>query len=234
MATGRFVSYLRVSTDRQGRSGLGLEAQRAAVTDFLNGGNWRLVSEVVEVESGKRKDRPKLAEALALCRAHRATLVVAKLDRLARNAAFLLSLRDAGVEFLACDMPDANRMTVGILAVVAEHEREMISARTKAALAAAKARASREGRTLNLGGFRGRAGTPQDAAKARAARSRKAIERASTLAPLIARIDPDSASLRVVASRLNEENVPTSSGKGVWTAAAVARLRERIAAIGAN
>src|SRR5699024_6858370 len=92
MASGRFISYLRVSTDRQGKSGLGLEAQRAAVADFLNGGDWRLVAEIVEVESGKRKDRSKLEEALALCRAHRATLVFAKLDRLARNAAFLLCL----------------------------------------------------------------------------------------------------------------------------------------------
>jgi DNA invertase Pin-like site-specific DNA recombinase len=229
MANGRFVSYLRVSTDRQGRSGLGMEAQRAAVTDYLNGGRWHLVAEVVEVESGKRKDRPKLAEALALCRAHRATLLVAKLDRLARNAAFLLSLRDAGVEFVACDMPDANRMTVGILAVVAEHEREMISARTKAALAAAKARAKREGRTLNLGGFRGRAGTAEDTARARAARSKKAAEHAAALAPLLARLDPGgTASLRVLAQRLNGESVPTASGNGLWTAAAVARLRGRL------
>lgn len=229
MANGRFVSYLRVSTDRQGRSGLGLEAQRAAVTDYLNGGRWNLVAEVVEVESGKRKDRPKLAEALSLCRAHRATLLVAKLDRLARNAAFLLSLRDAGVEFVACDMPDANRMTVGILAVVAEHEREMISARTKAALAAAKARAKREGRKLNLGGFRGRAGTAEDASRARAARSRKALDHAAALAPLINRIDPTgTASLRALASHLNDENVPTARGDGKWTATAVARLKGRL------
>lgn len=223
MANGRFVSYLRVSTDKQGRSGLGLEAQRAAVTNFLNGGNWQLVAEVVEVESGKRKDRPKLAEAIALCRAHRATLVVAKLDRLARNAAFLLNLRDAGIEFLACDMPDANRMTVGILAVVAEDEAERISARTKAALAAAKARGK------VLGGFRGHAASAEDAANARAAKSRKADERAANLAPILARLDPDgSASLRSLARRLNEESVPTPSGNGEWTAAAVARLRERL------
>ena len=226
MSNGRFISYLRVSTDRQGRSGLGLEAQRTAVTSYLNGGSWQLVAELVEIESGKRNDRPKLAEALALCRAHRATLVVAKLDRLARNAAFLLNLRDSGVEFVACDMPDANRMTIGIMAVMAEHEREMISARTKAALAEAKTRAAREGRVLNLGGFRGRAGTAKDTAKARAARSAKVAKHAAALAPLITRIDPNgSLSLRAIAAQLIAEGVPTPSGKGQWTATAVARLR---------
>jgi DNA invertase Pin-like site-specific DNA recombinase len=223
MANGRFVSYLRVSTDKQGRSGLGLEAQRAAVADFLNGGSWSPVAEVVEVESGKRRDRPKLAEALALCRAHRATLVVAKLDRLARNAAFLLSLRDAGVEFVACDMPDANRMTVGILAVVAEDEAERISARTKAALAAAKARGAK------LGGFRGRAGTSEDTARARAAKTAKAESRAANLAPIIARLDPaGDMSLHGLARLLTAEGIPTPAGSGGWTATSVARLRMRI------
>src|ERR687889_688275 len=119
MAEGRFVSYLRVSTDRQGRSGLGLEAQRKAVEDFLNGGRWKLIAEFVEVESGKRDDRPKLAEALALCRLHGATLVIAKLDRLSRDAHFLLGLQKAGVRFVAADMPEANEMVVSIMAVVA-------------------------------------------------------------------------------------------------------------------
>ena len=129
MASGRFVAYYRVSTERQGISGLGLEAQRQAVLDFLNGGRWKLVEEYTEVESGKRADRPELAKAFAACRLHRATLVIAKLDRLSRGAAFLLNLRDAGVDFVAADMPDANRMTVAILACVAEHEREAISQR---------------------------------------------------------------------------------------------------------
>src|SRR3954454_23560118 len=119
MASGRFVAYLRVSTDRQGRSGLGLEAQRKAVEDFLNGGGWDLIAEFVEVESGKRDDRPKLAEALALCRLHNATLVIAKLDRLSRDAAFLLGLQRAGVRFVAADMPEANELVAGIMAVVA-------------------------------------------------------------------------------------------------------------------
>jgi DNA invertase Pin-like site-specific DNA recombinase len=138
--TGKFVAYYRVSTQRQGRSGLGLEAQQKAVRDHLNGGNWRLVAEVTEVESGKRSDRPKLAEALKLCRLHGATLIIAKLDRLARNVAFISNLMDAGVEFHAVDFPQANRLTVHILAAVAEHEAKVISERTKAALAAAKRR----------------------------------------------------------------------------------------------
>src|SRR6478609_1044909 len=150
MAKGRYVSYLRVSTDRQGRSGLGLEAQRKAVEDFLNGGRWDLIAEFVEVESGKRDDRPKLAEALGLCRLHNATLVIAKLDRLSRDAAFLLGLQKAGVRFVAADMPEANELVVGIMAVVAQAERKMISTRTKAALAAAKARGARLGKPENL------------------------------------------------------------------------------------
>ena len=223
MTDARFIAYLRVSTDRQGRSGLGLEAQRAAVTDYLNGGAWTLIAEVVEVESGANGDRPELARALALCRAHRAVLVVAKLDRLARDAHFLLGLQKSGVDFLACDMPSANRMTVGIMAVVAEEERRMISARTKAALAAAKAR----GRVL--GGFRGRAGTATDTAKARAALKHNADARAEALVPILARLDPDgTASLNALARALAAENVPTPSGRGAWTPTAVARLRARL------
>jgi DNA invertase Pin-like site-specific DNA recombinase len=147
--TGKFVAYYRVSTQRQGRSGLGLEAQQTAVRDFLNGGDWRLVAEVTEVESGKGSDRPKLAEALKLCRLHGATLVIAKLDRLARNVAFISNLMESGVEFHAVDFPQANRLTVHILAAVAEHEAKAISERTKAALAAAKRRG------VKLGGYRG-------------------------------------------------------------------------------
>src|ERR1700733_3303859 len=118
---GKFVSYLRVSTKRQGESGLGLEAQREAVTTYLNGGRWRLVEEFVEVESGRRDDnRPELEKAFAACRAFNAKLVIAKLDRLSRDAHFLLGLDKAGVEFIAVDMPHANRLTVGIMALVAE------------------------------------------------------------------------------------------------------------------
>src|SRR6516165_4391847 len=137
---GKFVAYFRVSTDRQGKSGLGLEAQREAVMNFLNGGPWALVGEFTEVESGKRADRPQLEKALAACKRQKAKLVIAKLDRLSRNLAFVATLMESGVEFVAVDNPHANKLTVHILAAVAQHEREMISERTKAALAAAKKR----------------------------------------------------------------------------------------------
>src|SRR4051794_12265193 len=122
MAQGQFVAYYRVSTERQGRSGLGLEAQQEAVRAYLNGGSWRLVAEVIEVESGKRSDRPKLAEALRLCRMHGATLIIAKLDRLARNVAFVSNLMESGVEFTAVDFPPGNRPTGHILSGVGEHK----------------------------------------------------------------------------------------------------------------
>ena len=128
---GKFVAYFRVSTDRQGKSGLGLEAQREAVMNYLNGGSWQLVGEFTEVESGKHSDRPQLAAALAACKKHRAKLVIAKLDRLSRNLAFIATLMEAGAEFIAVDNPHASKLTVHILAAVAQHEREMISQRTK-------------------------------------------------------------------------------------------------------
>ena len=136
----RFVSYLRVSTTRQGASGLGLEAQRETVLSYLNGGDWTLLAEFVEVESGKQDDRPKLREAIRYAKATGSRLVVSKLDRLSRDAAFLLSLQKEGVDFVVAESPDINRLTVGVLALVAEQEREAISKRTKEALQAAKAR----------------------------------------------------------------------------------------------
>ena len=135
MAEGAFVAYYRTSTDRQGRSGLDLEVQRKAVADFLNGGNGRLVAECTEVERSKHADRPALAKALEACRLRRAKLIIAKLDRLSRDAPFLLGLEKAGVDFVAADMPTANRLTVGIMAMVADEERRMISKCTTEALA---------------------------------------------------------------------------------------------------
>ena len=136
----RFVGYFRVSTDKQGRSGLGLDAQQEAVSRFVQARSSKLISEIVEIESGTRADRPMLAEALRLCRVHRATLLIAKLDRLARNVAFISNLMESGVEFEAVDFPSANRLTIHILSAVAEHEAGMIRERTKSALAAAKKR----------------------------------------------------------------------------------------------
>src|SRR5436190_15055306 len=137
---GKFIAYFRVSTDKQGKSGLGVEAQRKAVLDYLNGGRWSLMQEFVEIESGKHNDRPQLTAALAACKKHRAKLVIAKLDRLSRNLAFIAALMESGVEFVAVDNPHATKLTVHILAAVAEHEREMIAQRTRDALQAAKAR----------------------------------------------------------------------------------------------
>lgn len=228
MTTGKFISYLRVSTAKQGRSGLGLEAQRKAVEDYLNGGTWQVIEEFVEVESGRNNKRPKLAEAIALCRATGATLVVAKIDRLARNAAFLLSLKEAGIEFVAADMPDANRLTVGIMALVAEQEREAISKRTKEALAAAKARGVQLG-AYRGGKFVGRAGTAEDAKRASQARTERFRQSAMAKAPLLQRIDPDgSMSLRQIAGHLNQMGVPTVSGRGAWSANSVRRLKAYI------
>lgn len=223
MANGKFISYLRVSTKKQGDSGLGLEAQRETVSGYLNGGSWQLVAELVEVESGGKTDRPKLTEALALCRNHGATLIVAKLDRLARDAHFLLGLQAAGVDFVAVDMPSANRLTVGIMALVAEEERHLVSARTKSALAAAKARG------VKLGGFRGRAGTTEDLDKARAARTAKANAKANDLSPILATMAGLSHS--EVARRLNADGILSPRGKAaVWSPMAVSRLRAKLTA----
>jgi DNA invertase Pin-like site-specific DNA recombinase len=139
-----FVAYYRVSTDKQGKSGLGLDAQRQAVTYFVNG-RGEIRAEFTEIESGRKNDRPQLLEALATCRRLKATLVIARLDRLARNVAFISNLMESRVDFVAVDMPEANRLTIHILAAVAEHEREMISKRTKAALQVAKMRGIRLG-----------------------------------------------------------------------------------------
>src|SRR5215471_12766625 len=201
--TGKFAAYYRVSTQRQGRSGLGLEAQQTAVRDYLNGGDWRLVAEVTEVESGKRSDRPKLAEALKLCRVHSATLIIAKLDRLARNVAFTSNLMESGIEFHAVDFPQANRLTIHILATVAEHEAKVISERTTAALAAAKRRG------VQLGGYRGTTITKAMRKAAKAAIEKRVDARAADLMPTIAELQAAGAtSLRAIAAGLNERGIP--------------------------
>ena len=155
-----YVAYFRCSTERQGRSGLGLEAQRKLVQDFL-GKDWPPVAEYTEVESGKNDSRPQLAKALAECRRLGASLVIAKLDRLGRRLSFIAGLMDQDVPFFAADMPHADRFRLHLEAVIAEDERRRISERTKAALQAAKARGTK------LGGYRGHTIRPKDAAKGR-------------------------------------------------------------------
>ncbi len=217
MAIGNFVAYYRVSTDKQGKSGLGLEAQRVAVEDFLNGGNWDLVEEFTEVESGSRKDRPELERAMAACRKHKATLVIAKLDRLARNVAFVANLMESGVEFVAVDMPQANKLTVHILAAVAEHERELISQRTRDALAAAKARGVKLGNP-NIAMAR---------AKGQLVIKSKADKHAQNILPVITAIrDAGVTSLRGIANALNQRGIETARG-GSWHAASVGRIIQR-------
>jgi DNA invertase Pin-like site-specific DNA recombinase len=220
MAVGRFVAYYRVSTAQQGRSGLGLEAQREAVRCYLNGGNWTLADEVTEVESGKRNDRPELDRALGLCRLYGATLVVAKLDRLARNVAFISKLMESGVDFVAADFPEANRLTVHILAAVAEHEAAMISQRTKSALAVAKARGVKLGNPANL------RNQLVGSARSNAAKAAKADKRAADLLPVIVPLKAGGASLRQIAERLTCRGIPAPRG-GTWSAVAVKRILDR-------
>src|SRR4051794_36153667 len=222
MAVGKFVAYYRASTARQGQSGLGREAQEAVRT-FLNGGNWHLLAEVEEVESGRRSDRPKLTEALRLCRLHGATLVIAKLDRLARNVAFISNLMESGVDFVAVDFPQANRLTVHILAAVAEHEREMIAARTKAALAAAKARGRRLGGDRSNFGLIQHHGHPASLA----IRSAKANKRAADLTPVIRELQSSGASLHAIAAELTRRGIETPRKGGRWKAVQVKRVLDR-------
>jgi DNA invertase Pin-like site-specific DNA recombinase len=214
----RYVAYLRVSTEGQGRSGLGLEAQRAAVEAHAATTGGRIVSEFVEVESGRRKDRPQLAAALAACRTTRATLVIAKLDRLARNVAFVSNLMESGVEFVAADMPAVNRLTVHILAAVAEEEARMISARTRAALAAAKARGVR------LGNPRLLARDAELSAKGNAVQVANARRRASSVLPYIEGARRAGArTLAEIAEALMARGVPAPRGGDRWSPAQVRR-----------
>jgi DNA invertase Pin-like site-specific DNA recombinase len=187
--------------------------------DYLNGGKWNLVAEVTEIETGKNAERPKLAEALALCHLYRARLVVAKLDRLARNLHFLTTLMKDGVDFICCDMPTTNRLTIHILAAVAEAEAEMISTRTKAALAAAKARG------VKLGNPRGL--TLENAAKGRQmglkTRQDKRSKLREQVLPVIEPLRLSGHSYAAIAAHLNERNIPAARGSR-WSATQIFRL----------
>ena len=224
----QFVAYYRVSTDKQGRSGLGLDAQREAVAEFIRLHKGELLAEFEEVESGRKveSERPALAEALQGCRAYRALLLVAKLDRLARNAAFLHRLRESGIRFTCCDMPDANELTVGILALVAEDEARKISERTKAALAAAKRRG------IVLGGYRGGANTHLAESSRKSIHMRKvqSVEHARNVWPYVAPLVQEGHSLGFIARELSRVGrVKTPSGATNWTATAVRRVIARVA-----
>jgi DNA invertase Pin-like site-specific DNA recombinase len=225
---GKYISYLRVSTAKQSESGLGLEAQRAAVEAWLNGGNWQLVDEVVEVESGKsHRNRPGLTKALEGCRRYGAKLIISRLDRLSRDPVFLLSLRDAGIDFTAVDLPNANRMTVGVMALVAEQEREAISSRTKAALQAAKARGVKLGNPRpETASFRDRAVAAEAGTKGGAASQAAADQFARLIQPLLEG-ELAGLSANAAAAELNRRGVQTARG-GSWTARSVINIRTRL------
>ena len=217
----KFVTYLRVSTDRQGRSGLGLEAQRAAVVDYV-ASKGEIAAEYVEIESGKKNDRPQLASALAEAKRIGAVLLIAKLDRLARNVAFIANLLEAGVEIAAADMPEANRFLLHVMAAVAEHEAQAISDRTRVALAAAKARGVALGWAMP-----GRAGEQRNAARKGAERNaHKADQYARNVLPVIRQIGARGASLRQIADELNMRGIKTARG-GLWYAATVRNILAR-------
>lgn len=221
----RLVAYHRVSTARQGRSGLGLAAQENAVTSLARDRGADVIASFTEVESGKRADRPELAKALQLARLTGATLAIAKLDRLSRNAAFLLTLRDSGVRFLAADMPEANDLTVGIMALVAQQEREAIARRTKEALAAAKARGTKLGNPNGAAALR-RAGKGGVALRTTVATNADANAR--RLTPVVEAIrDAGHVSLRAVAAQLNQRGIMTRRG-GQWHVSNVKNLIARI------
>jgi DNA invertase Pin-like site-specific DNA recombinase len=220
----KFVSYCRVSTARQGKSGLGLEAQLAAITEFLNGGQWKLIAEYVEVETGKNDDRPKLRQALHRAKVTGATLVIAKLDRLSRNLRFIAELQESRVKFVCADMPDANELTIHIFASLAQHERKVISERTRRALQAAKARGTKLG---NPNGARAlqRAGKGNAAAVAEI--RAKADRHAADVLPIIDDVRAAGISgLKGISAELNARGILTAR-RGQWHAMTVKNLLER-------
>lgn len=235
MAEGAFISYFRVSTDKQGRSGLGLAAQRQAVTSYLNGGRWTVLAEFVEVESGRNAARPELAKALAACRVHRVPLVVAKVDRLTRSLAFLSRLLESGVEVRFCDLPQiegpTGRFMLQQMASVAELEAGLIADRTRKALAAAKERGTKLGglRVSNGGGVipagESPRFTPDDTAKSLEVRRAAAKGRAADLLDTLEAIRAEGiTTARGIAQALTARGIPTARGGAVWQAVQVQRL----------
>ena len=213
----QYIGYFRVSTAEQGRSGLGLEAQTSAVDAYLAHTGGTLLDTYTEVESGGDNARPELAKALKRARLTNGTLLVAKLDRLSRSVAFISTLMESSVKFRAADMPEANELTLHLMAAMAQHERKMISERTRAALAAAKARG------VVLGNPRLEAVRNADTAAANTARTRLADQFAHDMAEVIEEIP---GSLQHRANVLNERGFRTRRGKA-WTAAAVRNVLRR-------
>lgn len=210
-----YVAYHRVSTDRQGQSGLGIEAQRAAVERYIAGQAGQPIAEYTEVESGRKADasRPKLAQALSHCREARATLVIAKLDRLARNVHFISGLMESGVPFVACDRIGADAFQLHIEAAVAEREAAAISERTRAALAARKARGLPVGAQIPECRNLTPTATARGRERARAARRRRADEADARLRPFVEGLRDEGLSLRAIAARLaSERGVTTAKG----------------------
>jgi len=207
--SSKYVTYFRVSTEKQGNSGLGLDAQMASVSQFVNSRGGVVLDSVTEVESGKRADRPQLSNALRKCSLTGAVLVIAKLDRLSRDIAFIANLQKSKVDFICCDMPDANTLTIGMMAVLAQYERELISERTKAGLKAAKIKGIKLGNpTLHLV-------RNTNTSRATAVRSQKAQTRNKQLLETILEIERGNNStmtLDEIACALNETGCRTARG----------------------
>lgn len=222
----KLVTYFRVSTAKQGRSGLGLEAQQEAVSRYAAQVGGVVVKSYTEIESGKHNHRPELTKALHLAKVTGATLAIAKLDRLSRNAAFLLTLRDSGAQFVAADMPEASNLTVGIMALVAQQEREAISKRTIDALAAAKRRGTRLGNPNGASALRkAKKGNAASVVSIKA----KADKHALDLLPVVESLHQEGiTTLGAMAEALNARGMLTPRG-GTWHKSSVSNLLARLA-----
>ncbi len=213
-----YTAYYRVSTKKQGQSGLGLESQKDIVESFVKNGN--IVKEFIEVESGKKNNREQLNKALAYCKENESTLVIAKLDRLSRNAAFIFTLKDSGVDFVCADMPEANTLNIGIFATLAQHERELISQRTKAALAAKKAQGHKLGKPENLSHEAQKKGAQAMKNKSLTNDDNKRAKMLITL------LRANGLSYQKIANKLNNNGYKTSTGKKFF-ASSVQQLEKR-------
>lgn len=216
MPEGNYIAYYRVSTDKQGRSGLGLDAQKEIVHRYLNGGDWKLLGEFQETESGKKDDRPVLATAIKNCRLKNAKLIVSKLDRLSRDLHFITSLQKSGIGFVVAENPDMNELTVHIFAAMAQHERKLISTRTKDALEQAKKRGVSLGSPLLRKGAQiAGSGDTSEARKRRAGLANAyALEMKTVIDDIVTE---GKKSLRAIAAELNERGF-TTRRKKEWTA----------------